>query len=304
MDPAGRPNETDLGLASGDVWGVIITRPDALKGDVRAYYEIAATLIPLLVFGGVVTERVIPPKGRWKAVHFGAAVWAVPASGFYAIFAEVLAITAVVTGEADALTRYVVSGAIVGGMLAVVCSIWLPWLAGAREESGESFSPRMRWGISLAIGGIGLFLLLQLASAVDVAATTERTREFEAVIQKNLDEQNAVRGRLIREMARSEGFQQEVVQAEEHHEARRFLALLAAQRRVGRLIDLDIREENRLLLESANLYRELVGLPTLKHLIYKHPPRGGGATTETPKRRRRAESGSGRRSGLPELLSR
>jgi hypothetical protein len=271
------------GLASGDVWGVIITRPDALKGDVRAYYEIAATLIPLLVFGGVVTERVIPPKGRWKAIHFGAAMWAIPASGFYAVLAEVLAITAVVTGEADALTRYVVSGAIVGGMLAVVCSIWLPWLAGVREESGQPLSRQTKWAIGLSVTAVGLIALLGLASAVDVAATTERTREFEAVLQKNLDEQEAVRGRLIREMARSEGFQQEVVQAEEHHEARRFLALLAAQRRVGRLIDLDIREENRLLLESANLYRELVGLPTLKHLIYKHPPRGGGQPQKRPR---------------------
>ena len=89
--------------------------------------------------------------------------------------------------------------------------------------------------------------------------------------------------------------------AEEHHEARRFLALLAAQGRVGRLIDLDVREEDRLLLESANLYRELVGLPTLKHLIYKHPSPHGGNRRNTQAATAR---GPGHRSGLPELLSR
>lgn len=262
------------------MWGLIV-HPDALKGDVGAFYEIAATLIPLLVFGGVVAERVIPPKGRWTAVHEGAALWAVPAAGLYAVLAEVLAIEAVVTGRADTLARYVVSAALVGGMLAVVCSIWLPWLARVRDERGRPLSVRAGWGIGLAVAVVGLVALLGLASAVDVAASTERTREYETAIQKNLNEQEAVRGRLIREMARSEGFAQEALQAEEHHEAQRFLYLLAAQRRVGRLIDIAVSEENRLLLESANLYRELVGLPTLKHLIYKHPqrqhPNGDGA---------------------------
>jgi hypothetical protein len=259
------------------VWGLIV-RPDALKGDVRSFYEIAATLIPLLVFGGVVAERVIPPKGRWREIHFGAAMWAVPASGFYAVFAEVLAITAVVTGEADTLTRYVVSAALVGGMLAVVCSIWLPWLAGVREEIGQPFSRRAKWTIGLTVAAVGLIALFQLASAVDVAGTTERAREYEAAIQKNLDEQEAVRERIRREMVRSEGLQQELMQAEKLHEGRRFLALLTAQNRLDRLIALDFKEEDRLMLESANLYREEVGLPTLEHLIYKHrPPHEGHA---------------------------
>jgi hypothetical protein len=258
-------------LASTDVLGTILP-PISLKGDVRAYYEIAATLIPLLVFGGIVTERVIPPKGRWSDVHFGAAVAAVPASGFYAIFAEVLAITAVVTGEADTLTRYVVSGAIVGGMLAVVCSIWLPWLAGAKEEMGQPLSVRTKWSIGLCVAGIGLVSMYQLASAVDVAATTERTREFRSAIQKNLNEETTIQERIAREQVRAENLQREVLQAANHHEGQAYLALMVAQSRLENLIVLDFKQEARVILEGANLYREMVGLPTLKRLPYKHSP--------------------------------
>lgn len=272
------------------MWGVII-RPDALKGDVRSFYEIAATLIPLLVFGGVVTERVIPPKGRWKALHFGAAVWAVPASGFYAIFAEILAINAVVTGEADVLTRYVVSGAIVGGMLAVVCSIWLPWLAGAKEESREPLSSLTKWGIGLVIAGVGFISFFQLAEAVDVAGTTEREREFRAAIQKNLEEEAAVQERIAREQARAEGLHQEAVQAAKHHEARSFFVVLAAQRRLEKLILLDFKQETRLILERANLYREMVGLPALKRLTPKIPLK------DAAREERRKGNGAGAASG-------
>ncbi len=267
------------------MWGALIS-PDALKGDVRTFYQIAATLIPLLLFGGVVVERFIPPKRRWRPGHFLATASVIPIVGFYSIYAEVLAIQALVTGETDTLTSYVVSGAIVGGMLAVICSIWLPWglrAIQAIQKSGESVSRPMLWTVALPTVAIGVILFLRLASAVDDARSTERARNYAMAAQKLIDELNVVRGSINREMVRSRGLQQELMRAKEFHEGRRSLALLTARNRLRQFIVLDRKKEDRLILESVNLYRETVGLPTLKRIIDKrHPPprRARGEATE------------------------
>lgn len=153
-----------------------------------AFYEIAATLIPLLLLGGVVLDGLLYPPGdndkqgpfdvarallercfgidepasrfqRWmqsiwrlprKLAHrlyrirrpvgpwienvlhdptvFGFGVVLLPIVLVWMFLAEMVALDAVASGTADSTHAIIVGGTLVGAVLIVVVSWWLPWL--------------------------------------------------------------------------------------------------------------------------------------------------------------------------------
>jgi hypothetical protein len=241
------------------------------SGGVVAYYEIAATLIPLLVFGGVVTERLIPSASQWQPRH-DRATWGLLCAGLLAVTAELMAISVVATGIANLIERYVVSAALVGGMLGAVWAFWLPWLS-RKSEAGKGFSPGQAAWVLLVVGVAAVYAL---AASVNLATTEELEKEARAQVEMTLKETQEARHRLERADARKADVIQQVAEAREGHE-RRVVQLLIAKRAK---IDRHIRElrtqlhklENRTPFGSA---ASVIARTVLEQLV-RHRERAGG----------------------------
>jgi len=235
-----------------------------------AFFEIAATLIPILLFGGVITERIQPPsEKKWRYLHIFMAPY-FPLFGALALFAEALAIRAVVVGDGTQFDRILVAAILVLGMTAVVMTISAPWLSGLqRKEKGAYGNVAWLSAAAVILGAVGSFILL--IDGVDVADEGERAQAISKEVSKNLAEQDAVRHRaesLTRELGRISQQQQVAL---ERGDFVVYKSLDGQSRLLTRLVTLAFNEEERLMLKAANLVRELAGEPTLKHLPYEKP---------------------------------
>jgi uncharacterized membrane protein YidH (DUF202 family) len=230
-----------------------------IKGNVIAFYEIAATLIPLLLFGGVFAERSRPPAEHWERRH-DRTTMAILVAGIIAMLAEVLAIGVVVTGRATALDRYVVSVALVGGMLSVVWLIWRPWGDRQRHERKQATTNAPLIVVFLGIGAVFVYTL---ASAVNVAATAERTNELNLGAEEIIKRVKEVQTRMENERNRERDLARDFRRARREHRqgiARYFLAEL---RSINRNLRSDELEELRLIRESIEKVIEAEGrIPT------------------------------------------
>lgn len=122
-------------------------------GGEAAFYEIAATLIPLFLLGGIVFERLRPrTSDSWKRVVLMSG--GIPLVGLWIVFAEAVAVSSAVSGNGSWVARVVVASALSAGMVAVLISLWWPWVKqfGARHEKGISSN----WHWWVAFGGIFL----------------------------------------------------------------------------------------------------------------------------------------------------
>jgi hypothetical protein len=106
------------------------------NGGPVAFYEIAATLIPVLFLGGVLLDNMHPPdleeleKGvssRWRMSLFMIVVYYLPLAGVFVLLAEAVALDAVVNRTTDVFHALVVCIALLVGMVAVVAAVWVPW---------------------------------------------------------------------------------------------------------------------------------------------------------------------------------
>ncbi len=248
-------------------------------GNQVAFFEIAATLIPILLFGGVVAER-LRPKDSEPAKRTWLFSVAIPVIGAIAITAEVVAINAVVTGNSNDAARLFVASALTVGLLAIIVALWLPWAERLRRHCPK-------WGVAI---NIAVILLLVVAAVISVGAMTagveseqegERVADYEAALGKKEAEQEVVwrrierlsleEGNLTLKLARFVGDPPGIQKAEVE-------AISQEGRSRGRLLDLAIDQENRLELEKVNLFRELTGQPPLRHLLDRYPRhRGRGA---------------------------
>lgn len=226
-----------------------------IKGNVIAFYEIAATLIPLLLFGGVFAERSRPPVDNWERRHDRATI-VIFLAGLIAVLAEVLAIGVVVTGRATASDRYVVSVALVGGMLSVVWLIWRPWLDRQRRERKEATTNAP---LIVAFLGVGAAFVFLLASAVDVAATAERTNELNLGAEQTIERVKEVQARMERERNRERDLARDLNRARREHRQKITRYLMAELRSVNRNLRSDELEELRLIRESIEKVVEAEG---------------------------------------------
>src|SRR4051812_2460512 len=83
-----------------------------VEHDPRLFFQVAAGLIPALIFGGLISERLKPsatPR-RWRWV-VGFAVATLP---FLVLFAEVVAINVALVGSPSAFETWVVALVLVG----------------------------------------------------------------------------------------------------------------------------------------------------------------------------------------------
>jgi hypothetical protein len=168
-------------------------------GNQLAFFEIAATLIPLLLFGGVVAERIRPDDTHDKngLLSRGSGIAIVSC---YAILAEAVAIDAVVTGEWEWWGEVLVVVFVVGGMALVVGALVYPWYAKLDGLSGEEGKTAAR---GLAVSTVLSILLIagwgavEMLSNVDRAGESQTLEAITAAIAQKTTEVTAVENRVL-----------------------------------------------------------------------------------------------------------
>jgi hypothetical protein len=235
---------------------VIFAEPPA---DERAFFEIAATLIPLLLFGGVVIDRTRPPaRSKWTDRHDFVGMVFVLVGGV-AVWAETIAIGGVITGSATTLSRVFVSVVLLGGMVLVIVAIAAPWFSRMRETVPRGL------GLGTAlIAGAMLLTFVFAASAVLREGTAltlrkERREAYEKAIKENSDERGTVKRRLEfleGEMRRTDA---QLAIAKGHHDPVAASAVAAERATLTALLGLTRDQHRRLREKSTALEREARG---------------------------------------------
>ena len=241
-------------------------------GDHMAFFEIAATLIPILLFGGVVAER-LRPKSDDPLVRIFSHAAFIPALGSLAILAEVTAILAIVSGTSNWLSRLLVAVVLTGGLLAIIVSLWLPWMDQLHKKDAKWARTVVRISV---VGLTGAFVgsVALMTSGVSTGAEIERLDAYLEAQGRSNATQIAAQNRGASLLAASGRAQQQRITAEARHEDPAVIASLRSQER--RLLQLAISNsewQDLLVLDGANLYRMMLGAPTLKQLPRKEAPR-------------------------------
>jgi len=162
----------------------------------QAFYEVAATLIPLLLLGGVLLERMRPPRTRnFREVH-GTITWLILIGGVATISAEGFAIVNLITGAGTDETQWYVAIVLVGGMALVVGAVAFPWVVRAHRRGVLAPNKWMLW-----VAGGGTVLLIgviawSLGNAVSDAETLRKQR-FDARTTSRVLRQEAALNRQI-----------------------------------------------------------------------------------------------------------
>lgn len=227
------------------------------SGGEGAFYEIAATLIPLFLLGGIVFERLRPQTGDdWKRVVL--MTGGIPAAGLWIVLAETVAVSSAVSGSGSWVARVILASVLSAGMVAVLISLWWPWVKrfGARHEKG--LSSNSHWWI--AFGGIFL-----LATGLMVAAVSWKgSHDLKSATVEELNQAN-------REIGEAEQ-QIETLAIERDRTNREYLlamkpgidcltirAFLVEQDDISRLLRREGDMLEAAVIEAGNLHRKLGG---------------------------------------------
>jgi hypothetical protein len=106
-----------------------------IGADSRTFFQLAATLIPALIFGGILSDKVRPSEA-WFDGHRILSVLAdlaVLLAAPILLFTEVVAIEVGVSGQADELDIWLVSGVVVLATSAAIVVLLWPWLRHLRS---------------------------------------------------------------------------------------------------------------------------------------------------------------------------
>jgi len=135
-----------------------------LQHDPRLFFQVAAGLIPALIFGGLISDRLKPssPVRRW-ALAIAVLSFAL---ALLVLEAEVLAINAALTGTPNALTTWLVALVLVGltaSALGILVTPWFrPMIEGARSRGRRIAF----WGLAAASAALVVESALLLVTAV------------------------------------------------------------------------------------------------------------------------------------------
>jgi hypothetical protein len=230
-------------------------------GNESAFYELAATLIPLFLLGGVVFERLKPRKsdGEKRTLWMAAAI---PTIGLWVILSEVVAIQALVTGNSTLITRLVVSSTLSAGMFAVLLSLWTPWLQQYKKMEPRLFlvsgSLARYWMAGFA--AVFLVTVYGMQAAVSTQQTEEDAKETIVEINRVDDELVAVEDRIASLSVERAKTQREFSLAMKPGvgclDVRAFLV---EEDRLSQLLRRQLRRFTNLVIEGSNLQRKLGG---------------------------------------------
>jgi hypothetical protein len=136
--------------------------------DPRLFFQVAAGLIPALIFGGLISEKLKPPPATRHWSWLGA--FAVPPLALAVLLAEVLAINAALSGKPDAFATWLVALVVVGltaGALGVLAAPWYSRVA-------DTASRRVR---RLTTGLTAVLSILLVVEAADLLASAVQAEQ-------------------------------------------------------------------------------------------------------------------------------
>jgi hypothetical protein len=230
-------------------------------GSESAFYEIAATLIPLFLLGGVVFERLKPRESdSVQRAQLMAAM--IPALGLWVVFSAGVVVQALVSGNSSLLTRLIVASTLSAGMLAVLISLWTPWLRHYQEKkAGASLvNGSLAW---YWIAGFAVVFVLTVYG-METAVSGQRAEEG---ANETITELNRVDGEIgtVEDRIASLSVEQAKTQREFSLAMKPGVdcldvrAFLVEEDRLSQLLRRQLRRFTNLVLEGSNLQRKLDG---------------------------------------------
>ncbi|HEU4738759.1 MAG TPA: hypothetical protein VFS54_06725 [Solirubrobacterales bacterium] len=149
-------------------------------GSQETFFQIAATLIPILIFSGVVAERGGPrPRDSYRRILLFAV--GIPVFGTLAVLAEMVSISSLVIGSRGGLWVGFVAMTLAVGLVGVVVSVWLPWLADLQRKLPDVYRSLRGYGIVLlavVLVGTAASIYQSVESANDLEREEARARAF------------------------------------------------------------------------------------------------------------------------------
>jgi hypothetical protein len=168
--------------------------------DSHQFYSFAALIIPVLLFGGAVTESWKPAKNARRVHLLAVVVWA---TMIFAIVAEMIAIIATFGGVPETGERVVVGVAMGVGTVAAAGAVAWPWLTKLPNGPKRNL---ISGGVSV---GVGLTLLLLInTGGTPSSQSTE--------VEKALVKVSNAEGRLGAQVAEYESLQSAVQRQTQH----------------------------------------------------------------------------------------
>jgi hypothetical protein len=169
-------------------------------GGQLAFFEIAATLIPILVFSGVVAER-NGPRAEDSHRRTLCVALLIPVIGALAVLAELVSINGIVDGPISASAVGFVAACVASGLVAVILSVWLPWLSALRGRMPERYALVLKASIVLlsAVAGGTVIVVVQAVGAAhsieqhesEVRSCEHRTEKAATEFRRSLSEFSA-----------------------------------------------------------------------------------------------------------------
>jgi MFS family permease len=152
--------------------------------DPRLFFQVAAGLIPALIFGGLISEKLrpSPAKRPWSRVG----MFAVPLLALFVLQAEVLAINVALMGEPDAYATWLVALVLVGltaGALGVLAAPWYRLVT-------EAASRRQRRVLNAVTAVLSILLVVQSAGLLASAVQAEQSFQRLAAALTEADERD------------------------------------------------------------------------------------------------------------------
>lgn len=236
-------------------------------GGQLSFFEIAATLIPILVFSGVVAERNGPqPQDSHRRSKYFAVT--IPVIGALAVLAELVSISAIIVGPVSGSAIGFVATCLAGGLVAVILSVWLPWLSAFRKRMPDQYPTVLGLSITLLVG-VSIFTVVVVIQAVGAAHSLERTEArvrscerritaAENQIQQTFHEQDANQAQVRADIRNSAEANEHLYRAEDEHSPSRLLKLLKARaKEEGDLYVQDLKQSVRFARQQGGLFKEL-----------------------------------------------
>lgn len=140
-------------------------------GSQETFFQIAATLIPILIFSGVVAERGGPqPRDSYRRIRFFAV--GIPLFGALAVMAEMVSISALVIGPRGGFWVGFVATTLAVGLVGVVVSVWLPWLVDLQQKLPAVYR-------SLVIPAVALLGVVFVGTVWSIYQSVDAANELE-----------------------------------------------------------------------------------------------------------------------------
>lgn len=157
-----------------------------LEHDPRLFFQVAAGLIPALIFGGLISEKLKPSPAirRWSSVGMLAA----PLLALTVLQAEVFAIDVALTGDPDALETWLVALVLVGltaGALGVLAAPWYRLMTDAASRT-------QRRVMNAVTAILSILLVVESANLLTSAVQVEQSFDRLAAALSHADERATV----------------------------------------------------------------------------------------------------------------